>query len=109
MKLMSEELQGSLRQKPMINRLPPISIHKNEFDSLCHWIDDHLAQPIGWHELMAQSRLDYQTLHALFFKYESTTPMAWIRRRREANSGAAKAALPMQLLSKQSAQIPASL
>jgi len=109
MKPKAEELQASLVPKPLVNRLPPISIHKNEFESLCRWIDEHLGQPIGWQELMAQSRLDYQTLHALFFKYESTTPMAWIRRRREARSGSSKAMFPTHLLSKQSAPIPASV
>jgi AraC-like DNA-binding protein len=86
MKQINEELKKPLGQKPLVNRLPPLSVHKEEFDSLCQWIDSHLSQPIGWQELMEQSHLDHQTIHALFYKYESTTPMTWIRRRREAQS-----------------------
>ena len=60
-----------------------LSDHRQTFDELCTWIEAHLAEPIGWQELMEQSGLDHQTLNALFFKFLSTTPMAWIRKRRE--------------------------
>ncbi|MDE2616137.1 MAG: helix-turn-helix transcriptional regulator [Burkholderiales bacterium] len=60
-----------------------LSDHRQTFDELCTWIEAHLQEPIGWQELMAQSGLDHQTLNALFFKFLSTTPMAWIRKRRE--------------------------
>ncbi|MEK9802352.1 MAG: hypothetical protein VW475_02975, partial [Curvibacter sp.] len=56
-----------------------LSDHRQTFDDLCAWIDAHLDEPIGWQELMGQSGLDHQTLNALFFKFLSTTPMAWIR------------------------------
>ncbi|MEK9951177.1 MAG: hypothetical protein VW687_03315 [Curvibacter sp.] len=59
-----------------------LSDHRQTFDDLCAWIDAHLDEPIGWQELMGQSGLDHQTLNALFFKFLSTTPMAWIRKRR---------------------------
>jgi len=98
MKALDSEKNQSLRQKPLVNRLPPLSVHKTELEHLCQWIDEHLSQPIGWQELMTQSQLDHQTIHALFFKYESTTPMTWIRRRREAKA-ITKAALPMHLQS----------
>ena len=48
------------------------------------WIDGHIGEPIGWQQIMAQSGLDFQTLQMLFFRYKSTTPMTWIRHRREA-------------------------
>ena len=60
-----------------------LSDHRQTFDELCNWIETHLHEPIGWQELMAESGLDHQTLNALFFKFLSTTPMAWIRKRRE--------------------------
>jgi methylphosphotriester-DNA--protein-cysteine methyltransferase len=103
MKAPEVEKYKALGHKPLVSRFPPLSEHKNELDKLCQWIDEHLSQPIGWQELMAQSHLDHQTIHALFFKYESTTPMTWIRRRREARS-MTKAALPMHLQHKPAAQ-----
>ena len=59
-----------------------LSDHRQTFDELCTWIEAHLDEPLGWQELMNQSGLDHQTLNALFFKFLSTTPMAWIRKRR---------------------------
>ncbi len=59
-----------------------LSDHRQTFEELCAWIEAHLDEPIGWQELMARSGLDHQTLNALFFKFLSTTPMAWIRKRR---------------------------
>ncbi len=58
--------------------------HEKQFDELCLWIDAHIEEPIGWQQIMAQSGLDFQTLQMLFFRYKSTTPMTWIRHRREA-------------------------
>ena len=61
-------------------------IQRQQFDALCVWIDAHLEEPLGWQELMAQSGLEYQAIQTLFFKFQSTTPMTWIRHRREAQS-----------------------
>ena len=58
-------------------------VQKQLLDELCNWIDANLEETIGWHQLMAQSGLQYQTIQLLFFKYHSLTPMTWIRRRRE--------------------------
>lgn len=58
-------------------------VQKQLIDELCNWIDANLEETIGWHQLMAQSGLQYQTIQLLFFKYHSLTPMTWIRRRRE--------------------------
>ena len=63
---------------------------KQQLDDLCHWIDTHLGEQIGWQELLVQSGLEYQGLQALFFKYLNTTPMTWIRQRREAQSASLK-------------------
>lgn len=67
-------------------KLPSLTELKREFEALCEWIDTQLDAPLGWQELMRQSGLDHQTINALFFKYASTTPMTWIRRRRESRA-----------------------
>lgn len=51
---------------------------------LCIWIDAHIHESIGWSELMQQSGMDHQDLQNAFAKLHGTTPMTWIRRRREA-------------------------
>ncbi len=71
-----------------------LSDHRQTLEDLCHWIDAHLHEPLGWQELMAQSGLDHQTLNALFYKFQSSTPMAWIRKRRELRSGSGQGATP---------------
>lgn len=68
--------------RPVTQRKPALSDHRETFESLCAWIETHLHEPIGWQELMAESGLDHQTLNALFYKFQNTTPMAWIRQRR---------------------------
>lgn len=57
-----------------------------KFEKLCAWIEGHLDEQIGWRELMQVSDLDFQTINLLFYKYKSTTPMTWIRRKRLAHS-----------------------
>ena len=69
---------------PIRNTLSSAEAQRKQFDELCVWIDAHIGEPIGWQQMMVQSGLDFQTLQALFFHYQSTTPMTWIRRRREA-------------------------
>lgn len=78
-------------------RHPPLAELKHTFDELCAWIEARLDGPLGWQELMQQSGLDHQTLKALFFKHASTTPMVWIRRRREARGHAGAPARPSPL------------
>jgi methylphosphotriester-DNA--protein-cysteine methyltransferase len=75
-------------------QLPSLSDLKHEFEDLCAWIDTQIDEPLGWQELMQHSGLDYQTIKALFFKYASTTPMTWIRRRREARTTTSRYAVP---------------
>lgn len=66
-----------------------LSDHQQTLDELCVWIEAHLHQPLGWQELMTESGLDHQTLNALFYKFKSSTPMAWIRKQREVRQGPA--------------------
>jgi len=68
--------------------------HQQTFDELCTWIEAHLHEPLGWQELMAHSGLDHQTLNALFHKFRSHTPMAWIRKQRELRLHPPRAAAP---------------
>lgn len=78
------------QHKPQTHQEPRLCDHQKKFDELCQWIDAHIGEAIGWQQLMAQSGLDYQTIQALFFRHKSTTPMTWIRRRREAKSSPLK-------------------
>lgn len=66
---------------------PSLEDRRHQFDDLCTWIVNHLNQPLGWQELMAQSGLDHYTLNALFFRFTASTPMAWIRRQRSQREG----------------------
>lgn len=75
-----------------------LSDHRQTLEELCDWIDAHLHEPLGWQELMAQSGLDHQTLNALFFKFQSSTPMAWIRKRRALRLGPTAPSSPPRLL-----------
>jgi methylphosphotriester-DNA--protein-cysteine methyltransferase len=61
---------------------PSLENRRQQFDELCTWIVAHLQEPLGWQELMAQSGLDHHTLNAMFFRFSTTTPMAWIRLQR---------------------------
>lgn len=75
-----------------------IEEQKLAFERLCAWIEAHLDEPIGWQELMRESGLEFQTIHQLFFKYASCSPMTWIRRRRETRSLAPAQPHPDSLL-----------
>lgn len=68
-----------LVEKRLSTELP-----RQSFDDLCAWIDDHLEETIGWQQLFECSGLDHQALQAMFFKHADTTPMTWIRGRRQA-------------------------
>jgi len=76
-------MQKVLGPRLQSRQLPPLTDLKHEFEDLCAWIDAQIDKPLGWQELMQRSGLDHQTIKALFFKYASTTPMTWIRQRRE--------------------------
>ena len=67
-----------------IERRPSINLPRQSFDDLCAWIDDHLEETIGWQQLFECSGLDHHALQAMFFKHAGTTPMTWIRGRRQA-------------------------
>lgn len=61
----------------------PKGFNKQQFEDLCAWIDEHIQEQIGWSELMHQSGFDHLSIQSSFAKYKSTTPMTWIRKRRE--------------------------
>ena len=65
---------------------PPASAqapHPLPLAALLHWIDQHLWEPLGWPELTKASGLGHPELLALFNKHLHTTPMTWIRKRRQ--------------------------
>jgi methylphosphotriester-DNA--protein-cysteine methyltransferase len=83
-----------LERRLQNRQLPALTDLKLQFEDLCAWIDAQIDEPLGWQELMQQSGLDHQTIKALFFKYASTTPMTWIRQRREARATAPRYTAP---------------
>ena len=62
------------------NAKPPES--PQELAQLCHWIEEHIDQQIGWTDLVAQSGMDHTTLQKQFNLYFRTSPMQWIRSKR---------------------------
>ena len=59
------------------------SPNKALLDELCLWIDNNLNNEISWAELVSKSKLTHSELQFLFSKHLKTTPMTYIRRRRE--------------------------
>jgi len=57
--------------------------NQEQFEKLCTWIDEHIQEPIGWSELMHVSGFDHLSIQSYFAKYKATTPMTYIRKRRE--------------------------
>ena len=57
--------------------------NKDQFEQLCAWIDDHIQEQIGWTELMQETGCDHLSIQSSFAKYKATTPMTYIRKRRE--------------------------
>jgi AraC-like DNA-binding protein len=51
--------------------------------NLCAWIDEHITEPIGWADLVAQTGKSHKTLMISFTKHKATTPMTWIRQQRQ--------------------------
>ena len=60
-----------------------IDMTEDKFLALCNWIDLQIDRQIGWTELSEYSGADHLELQAAFTKYKSTTPMTWIRKRRQ--------------------------
>jgi len=56
---------------------------QDQFEQLCTWIDEHIQEQIGWSELMRESGFDHLSIQSSFAKYKATTPMTYIRKRRE--------------------------
>jgi methylphosphotriester-DNA--protein-cysteine methyltransferase len=57
--------------------------NQEQFEKLCTWIDEHIQEQIGWSELIHESGFDHLSIQSSFAKYKSTTPMTYIRKRRE--------------------------
>jgi methylphosphotriester-DNA--protein-cysteine methyltransferase len=57
--------------------------NQEQFEQLCTWIDQHIQEQIGWSELMHASGFDHLSIQSSFAKYKATTPMTYIRKRRE--------------------------
>ena len=53
------------------------------FAEICFWIDENINTDIGWKELSSRSDLSHSDLQFLFGKCKHTTPMTYIRQRRE--------------------------
>lgn len=70
-----------------VNKISTVDFNEQQFDDLCGWIESNLDHPIGWQELFEQSGLDFQGTQRLFYLYADTTPMTWIRSRREVKMG----------------------
>ena len=47
------------------------------------WIDKNIENNIGWKELCDASNLSHKELQVLFDKYMQTSPMTYIRKRKE--------------------------
>ena len=57
--------------------------NKDQFEQLCACIDVHIQEQLGWSELMLDSGFDHLSIQSSFAKYKATTPMTYIRKRRE--------------------------
>jgi len=58
-------------------------LNQEQFEQLCAWIDEHIQEQIGWSEMMRESGFDHLSIQSSFAKYKATTPMTYIRKRRE--------------------------
>ena len=57
--------------------------NKKLLDEICVWIDKNIETNIGWTELCKVSELNHKELQILFDKYQQTSPMTYIRKRKE--------------------------
>ena len=57
--------------------------NKKLLDEICAWIDNNIETNIGWTELCKASELNHKELQILFDEYQHTSPMTYIRKRRE--------------------------
>ena len=57
--------------------------NKKFLDELCTWIDEHLDTTLGLKEILSKTNLSSTDLQYLFEKYRQTTPMTYIRHKRD--------------------------
>lgn len=50
---------------------------------ICAWIDKNIETNIGWGVLSEASELNHKELQILFERYLQTSPMTYIRKRKE--------------------------
>jgi len=67
-----------------LNRLGDVENLKL-LDELCLWIDKNLDSSISINDLVEQTKLSNKDLQYLFEKYKQTTPMTYIRMKRESH------------------------
>lgn len=64
---------------------PKNEVEAQKVSAICAWIDANLDQKISLIQLVEQSGMPYQELIQLFNTHKATTPMQWIRARRDLN------------------------
>ena len=57
--------------------------NKKQLAEIGAWIDKTIETNIGWKELCDASNLSHKELQVLFDKYMQTSPMTYIRKRKE--------------------------
>jgi len=69
------------------NKFNPLAEADNRvfLDELCNWIDANLDATLGLNELVSKTNLSSRDLQCLFEKYKQTTPMTYIRMKRESH------------------------
>ena len=65
-----------------INKLSDVDNQKI-LSEICVWIDENIEKNIGWNALCDASQLNHKELLFLFDKYLQTSPMTYIRKRKE--------------------------
>jgi len=58
-------------------------VSRKLLDEICVWIDKNIETDIGWAALCEASELNHKQLQSLFDKYMQTTPMTYVRMRKE--------------------------
>jgi transcriptional regulator GlxA family with amidase domain len=79
----------SIHRKGKFNRLAEVENVKL-LDDLCFWIDTNIDTKFGLKELVEKTNLCNSDLQYLFEKYKQTTPMTYIRHKRNIFNKVAK-------------------
>jgi len=79
----------NIYRKNKFNRLAEVENVKL-LDDLCFWIDTNIDTKFGIKELVEKTNLSILDLQYLFEKYKQTTPMTYIRHKRDIFNKVAK-------------------